>query len=162
MAVSIFLKFDGPSVEGESVIRGHEKEIDVYGWGWGMHNSGSMHTATGGGRGKVDVQDIHISKKKDKSSPILAAHCCSGKHFEKATLTINKAGGDVAVPYYTLVMEKVIISSVSINCSSGDEDIHESISLNFAKYRDEYKPQSAIGVAEAGIPQTWDIAKDQA
>jgi len=161
MAVNILLKIEGPKVEGESVIAGHEGEIDVSSWGWGMTQSGSMHIATGGGTGKVSVQDIHVSKKVDKASPILMKHCCSGQHFDKATLFIFKAGGDQPVQYLTIKMDKVLISSVQHGGHDGDDTINESISLNFSKHELEYKPQTVTGVESAGVRHTWDIAKNQ-
>lgn len=160
MAVNILLRIEGPKVEGESVIKGHEKDIDVQSWGWGMTQSGSMHVATGGGTGKVSVQDIHLSKKVDKASPVLMKHCCSGEHFDKATLFVYKAGGDKAVDYMTIKMEKVLISSVTHGGHGGDDTINESISLNFSKYELEYKPQTEKGAPSAGVIQKWDIAKN--
>ncbi|MGA2400946.1 MAG: type VI secretion system tube protein Hcp [Syntrophobacteraceae bacterium] len=161
MAVNIFLKIEGPTVEGESVVAKHEKEIDIYGWSWGMTQSGSMHVATGGGSGKVSVQDIHISKKVDKSSTVLMKHCSSGQHFDKATLMVYKAGGDQPVEYMKIVMDKVIISSYSTGGNEGDDSINESLSLNFSKYKVTYTPQLATGVKGAEAEHTWDIAKNQ-
>jgi type VI secretion system secreted protein Hcp len=140
------------------VVAKHEKEIDIYGWSWGMTQSGSMHVATGGGSGKVSVQDIHISKRVDKSTPVLTKFCCSGQHFSKGTLTVLKAGGDKPVEYLSITMDNVLISSYTTGGSGGDDTISESISLNFAKYKLVYKPQTDTGVEAPGIEQTWDIA----
>jgi type VI secretion system secreted protein Hcp len=160
MAVSIFLKLEGQKgpVEGESVVDGHEKQIDVLGWSWGMSQSGTMHIASGGGAGKVSVQDIHISKKVDSSSPVLMQFCCSGEHFTKGTLMVNKAGGEKPLEYLKIVMDHVIISSYSTGGSEGDDTINESVSLNFAKYKLTYKPQTATGIAAKDVEQAWDIA----
>ncbi|MDR3567330.1 MAG: type VI secretion system tube protein Hcp [Syntrophobacteraceae bacterium] len=161
MAVSIFLKFEGPNVEGESVVEEHQKEIDVSAWSWGMTQSGSMHVATGGGSGKVSVQDITITKQVDKATPVLMKYCCSGQHFNKATLTVTKAGGDKPVPYLTINMENVLISSQKTGGSNGGETISESVSLNFGKYKVLYKPQSKEGIAMPEVEHAWDIAMNK-
>ena len=67
MAVDFLLKING--VDGESKISGHEGEIDVLAWSWGMSQTGTMHVGGGGGAGKVDVQDISLTKYVDKATP---------------------------------------------------------------------------------------------
>ncbi|MDY0041166.1 MAG: type VI secretion system tube protein Hcp, partial [Desulforhabdus sp.] len=77
MAVDMTLKIS--DLEGESVIKGHEKEIDVLAWSWGMTQSGSMHIGGGGGTGKLSVQDLSFTKNKDRATPNLIKHCSNGK-----------------------------------------------------------------------------------
>ena len=60
MAVDMFLKIAG--VDGESKDKSHPMEIDVLAWSWGLSNSGSAHVGGGAGAGKVNVQDISITK----------------------------------------------------------------------------------------------------
>src|SRR5271155_141355 len=78
MAVDMFLKLDG--VNGESKDKVHGKEIDVLSWSWGLTNSGSAHVGGGAGSGKVNVQDLCVSKYVDSSSPNLMLACCQGTH----------------------------------------------------------------------------------
>jgi len=159
MAVNYFLKIEGPTVEGESVVQQHEGEIDIVSWKWHMSQSGNMHVPTGAS-GKVTVEDVSIVKKVDKASPILMTYCSSGKHFEKATLTCAEASGGVPVQYWTLTMEKVIIKDVADE-HTGGERANETIALNFAKYKVEYIPQDPSGAPQPAIPHTWNIAKNE-
>src|SRR5919197_1518553 len=69
MAVDMFLHVDG--IKGESRDAQHKDDIDVLAWSWGASNSGSAHMGGGGGSGKVNVQDLSITKYVDKSSPLL-------------------------------------------------------------------------------------------
>ena len=85
MAVDAFLKLDG--VKGESVSKGHQGEIDVLSWAWGLSQSGTTHSGTGGGAGKVNVQDISFTHYVDAATPNLIQACCTGKHFASAVLT---------------------------------------------------------------------------
>lgn len=158
MAVDMLLKIEG--VEGESVISGHEREIDIVAWSWGMNQSGSMHVATGGGSGKVSVQDIALTKRVDKASPVIWQYCCSGRHFEKAQLTVRKAG-DNPVEYLKIKMDKVLITSMTTGGSGGDDQVMEHIGLNFASFEMNYIPQNADGTAGAEVTTTWNIAANR-
>jgi type VI secretion system secreted protein Hcp len=167
MAVSIFLDLTdakGNHVDGECAVDGHNSppQIDVYGWSWGMSQSGSMQTATGGGSGKVNVQDLHITKNVDKSSPVLMQYCCSGQAFNVANLILEKAGGETPVQYLKIEMDNAILSSYSTGASGGDDLIRESISFNFASYKLTYTPQADDGSALPDVSQGWNIAQNKA
>jgi type VI secretion system secreted protein Hcp len=156
MAIDAFLKIEG--VTGESVVKGMEGQIDVLSWSWGASQSGTMHTATGGGAGKADVQDLAFSHFVDKASPTLLQFCCSGKHFTKATLTLRKAG-DNPLNYVVITLENVLISSVSMGGGDGAERLHEDVKLNFSKFSYTYQPQDSTGAKSGGpMTTTYDIA----
>lgn len=147
MAVDMFLKIEG--CDGESADDKHTNEIDVLSFSWGMSQSGSMHTAGGGGTGKVAVQDMSITKYLDKASTVLMQKCATGKHFPKATLTCRKAG-DTPVEYLVVTMEEVLVTSVALGGSQHDDDMQtEMVSLNFAKVKVKYTPQKSDGSAGA-------------
>jgi type VI secretion system secreted protein Hcp len=112
MATDCFLKIDGPVVKGESQVKGHEDQIQVLAWSWGMSQTGTTHHGSGGGAGKVNVQDLSFTHYVDTSSPTLILACCKGTHYDKATLTMRKAGGD-PLPYLTIEFKDVIVTSVS-------------------------------------------------
>ena len=94
MAVDMSIKIG--DLEGESKITDHKDEIDVLAWSWGASQSGTFHTGSGGGAGKVNVQDISFTKWVDKSTPNLMRACSNGKHFSEATLTVRKAGEEAS------------------------------------------------------------------
>lgn len=111
MAVDIFLKIEEPPIKGEARDDKHKEEIDVLAWSWGLSNSGSAHVGGGAGAGKVNVQDLSITKYIDSGSPELALSTASGRHHKKATLTVRKAGGDNPVEYLKIHMTEVLITS---------------------------------------------------
>jgi type VI secretion system Hcp family effector len=98
MAIDSFLKLG--TLKGESVVKGFEDQVQVLAWSWGMSQSGTTHTAQGGGAGKVNVQDLSFTHYVDSASPNLIKACCTGEHFDSATLTMRKAGGS-ALEYVT-------------------------------------------------------------
>lgn len=157
MAVDILLKIEG--VEGESVIQGHEGEIDILAWSWGMSQAGTMHHGMGGGAGKVDIQDISFTKYIDKSSPNLMRACCNGEHFVEAVLLVRKAGKD-PLDYMKITMSPVLVTSVSTGGSGGEDRLTENVSLNFAKMSIGYTPQKPDGSGEAEITLNWNIEKN--
>jgi type VI secretion system secreted protein Hcp len=159
MAHDIFLKIKG--VDGESQDDKHKKEIDVLSWSWGMSNSASAHVGGGAGSGKVNVQDISLTKYVDAASPVLLLACASGKHYDEATLTVRKAGGDSPVEYLKVKMQTVFISSVSHGGTSHDDRHTENVVLNFAKVNVDYTPQDAKGAAGTAVPMGWDIAANK-
>jgi type VI secretion system secreted protein Hcp len=154
MAVDMFMKING--VQGESQDKTHMDEIDVLAWSWGMSQSGTTHMGSGGGAGKVNVQDLSFTKYVDKSSPDLFMACCNGKHFSDATLVVRKAGEN-PLEYIKVKMEEVIIASVS-GGSGGEDRLTENVTLNFGKVTVDYKEQTKTGTGGAAPTMTWDIA----
>ena len=154
MAVDMFIKIKG--IDGESKGVKHEGQIDVLAWSWGMSQSGSFHVGGGGGAGKVNVQDISLTKWVDIATPNLMLFCSNGAHIDEATLTVRKAGKD-PLDYIVIKMKKVMVTSVSTGGSGGEDRLTENISLNFASVVLEYTQQNDKGAKEKMIPYKWDI-----
>lgn len=158
MAVDMFLKLHG--IEGESADKVHNKVIDVLAWSWGMSNSGTTHLGTGGGAGKVNVQDLSITKYVDASSHALIAACCKGTHFDDATLIVRKAGG-TPLEYIKIHMHEVMVVAVSTGGSGGEDRLTENVTLNFAKFKYIYQPQDDKGAKAGGEKVVgWHIAQN--
>jgi type VI secretion system secreted protein Hcp len=157
MAVDITLKISG--VDGESKINGHEDEIDVLAYSWGMDQSGSMHVGGGGGSGKVNVQDVSLTKYVDKATPSLMRCCCDGEHFDEAVLSVRKSGKN-PIDYLKITMKTVLVSSVNSGGSGGEDRLTENITLNFSKFECAYTPQKEDGSGDAEITLSWNIEKN--
>ncbi len=156
MAVDMFLKIE--SIKGESVDDKHKGEIEVIAWSWGAAQTGTMHSASGGGAGKASVHDLSLTKHVDRATPILLKHCLAGIHIPEALLTVRKAGGK-PLEYVKMKMKEVLVSNLQTGGTGSDERLTETISLNFANVEFEYVPQKPDGSADASIPITWNIAK---
>ena len=157
MAVDMFLKIEG--AKGESLDKTHKEAIDILAWSWGMSQSGTMHMGGGGGAGKVNVQDISITKWVDSSSAILQQWCCKGTHVKSAQLIVRKAG-DKPLEYIVIDLEEVLVSSVSLGGSGGEDRLTENVSLNFKQFKTTYKSQDETGGEKASFDWSWNIAEN--
>jgi type VI secretion system secreted protein Hcp len=157
MAMDQFIKIG--SIKGESKDKAHKDEIDVLSWSWGVSNSGSAQMGGGQGAGKCNVQDLSFTKYIDKSSPDLMLYCLNGKHVDKATLTVRKAG-ETPLEYLIINLEDLIITSVSTGGSGGEDRLTENVSLNFAKVKVDYKEQTEKGAVGATPGMGWNIAEN--
>jgi type VI secretion system secreted protein Hcp len=150
MAVDMFIKIG--DIKGESRDTKHAGEIDVLAWSWGMSNSGTTHMGGGGGSGKVNVQDISITKYVDSSSNALLKACCEGKHYDDAKLVVRKAGG-TPLEYIIIEMKEVLITAVSGGGSGGEDRLTENVTLNFAEFKFSYQEQDPKGAAKGGLKE---------
>ena len=160
MAVDMFLVIEG-EIEGESQDKtfGPKKAIDVLAWSWGISQSGSFHHGGGGGSGKANFQDISVTKWVDNASPILALYCANGDHFSKATLTVRKAGKQ-PLEYMIITMTDVLITSVSMGGSGGEDKLTENCSLNFRDVEYKYVAQKKDGTGDKPKEFKWNIAEN--
>ena len=158
MAADILLKIDG--VEGDSKIDGHEGEIDVLSASFGATNPSSRAYGGGAGTAKVNVHDLVITKRADKSSPNLFLKTCDGTHYDSATLVFRKAGGDAPVDYLTYEMSHVFVSSWQ-QSGGGDQFAMENIALSFEKIKVTFKGQDDTGAETEPVEVEWDIAANK-
>ncbi|HEX5046082.1 MAG TPA: type VI secretion system tube protein Hcp [Gammaproteobacteria bacterium] len=157
MAIDSFLKIG--DLKGESQVKGFENQIQVLAWSWGMSQTGTTHHGSGGGAGKVNVQDLSFTQFVDTSTPTMALACCKGTHYNEATLTMRKAGGE-ALPYLTIKLTDLIVTSVSTGGSGGEEQQTANVTLNFAAFELMYQAQDNKGAKKGGaVTVKYDIAK---
>jgi type VI secretion system secreted protein Hcp len=156
MAMDMFLKLD--DIKGESVDKDFKGLIDINSWNWAATQSGSSHVGGGTGSGKVQIQDLQISKNICRASPVLLGMICAGTPIKNAQLTVRKAGGKEKVKYLVITMTQAIITSFKVGGDGGGDRLVENISFNFATVKYEYTPQKADGSAEAVVTTGWNIA----
>ena len=109
-AVDYFLKIKG--IEGEAQDKTHKNEIEVESWSFGETNAGTHAGGSGGGAGKVAMQDFHFVMKVNKASPKLFLACATGEHIPDAKLTCRKAGKEQH-DYLIVKMTDVLVTGVS-------------------------------------------------
>jgi type VI secretion system secreted protein Hcp len=72
-------------------------------------------------------------------------------------MSIRKAG-EKPLEYLKITMAQVIITSVSEGGTGSDERLMESVTMNFAKVKVDYKVQSKTGGAAKPLNYSWDVA----
>lgn len=154
MSLDMFIKIG--DIKGESKDDKHADEIDVLAWSWGLSQSGSAHHGAGAGAGKVNVQDISLTKWVDNSSTALIVAACKGTHIKEAKLTVRKAG-DTPLEYIKITLTDVLVSSVQTGGSGGEDRLTENVVLNFAKFKVEYTTQAETGGKGTTSTAAWDI-----
>ena len=160
MAVDAFLKLDG--IDGESTDSAHQGEIDVLSWSWGASATGSFGMGGGGASGKASFADMSIAKLYDKASPNLMKKLADGTHISEATLFARKAGGSSAIEFLKIKLKDVIITSVSLGGSGGDDRYVENVSLAFAEFEVAYQAQKNDGSKDGGeVKAGWNIQQNK-
>jgi type VI secretion system secreted protein Hcp len=154
MATDYFLKLEG--INGESQDAKHKGEIQLETWNWGASNAASFGVGSGGGAGKVSMQDFHFTMPVNMASPKLMLACSTGEHIKTATLTARKAGGDQQ-EYFKITFSDVLVSSYNVSGHSADTLPSDSIGLAFSKIEYEYKPQKVDGTLDAATKVGYDI-----
>jgi len=158
VAVDMFLELAGVKGETADKVYRTKNAIDILAWSWGCQNSATFHDGSGGGLGKANFQDLSISKYVDSATPGLMSSCASGKHLDKATITMRKSGGAKPHEYLKIHLEKILVSGYGTGGTLSDASQTENLILNFAKVKVEYLPQSPDGGKVGSIDFSWDIA----
>lgn len=163
MSVDIFLKFNGPEIEGESKVESHPNELQISSCSFSASNFGTRHTATGGGAGKGDASDVSFTMDADKSAVSLYDHCVQGTHFDDATVVWRKVSGAGEEPmeFFELKMKEAFLSSFNIGTANGSETPQVSFAINFAEYEATWKPQETKGTPGGGIVKQYNFAKQK-
>ena len=161
MAVDIFLRLSN-NIKWESQDDTHRNEIDVLAWNWGLTQSGTTHVGSGGGGGKVNVQDITLTKYVDLATNDLIKRCTSGEHIESGELIVRKSGGAAPVEYFRIKLQNIMITSYSTGgAKDGLDRVQETLTLNFRKFEVAYTLQEETGAAGAETLAGWDVAENK-
>jgi type VI secretion system secreted protein Hcp len=146
-------------VEGESLREGHEKEIELISFDFGATNPSSIGVGGGGGTGAVNISSFNFTKKTDAASADLFKHCCQGKHFDQAKVTMYKAAGDGgALDYLIFEFEQVFVDSINWSGAEGTDGIPtEMVSFSFGKITVTYNQQDEKGSKVGSFMAFWDV-----
>jgi type VI secretion system secreted protein Hcp len=154
-AADYLLEIDG--IKGESSDTTFPESLEVESWSFGVS---STNSPTGGGAGKATFKEFTITKRMDKSSPLLYLSCASGTHIANAVLHCRKTSNTGQVEYYKVTMTDIVISSVQTSGGPGGLPT-ESFSLNYAKIEWRYTPDSRDGTPAQPVVAGWDLATNK-
>jgi type VI secretion system Hcp family effector len=101
---------------------------------------GPIHTGSPA-PAKVSIHDISITKKVDKSSPVLFKLCVSGKHIPKVVLLYQANSGGQQL---RLTLHNVVISADQTQETTKSDPVpQESITFNYGSIQVHYTQQKA-------------------
>lgn len=162
MAMDCFLKIEG--VNGESTREGFEKWIEIDNFSWGASNPTTIGPGTtGAAGGRVSLHGFSFMKRSDSASAEIFSHCCHGKHFPKAKVTMLKATGDKKpLEFLVYEFEEVFVDAVSWGASRGDNEPQENVTFAFGKITVNYMPQTKTGAPGSPIRTSWDVTSGKA
>jgi type VI secretion system secreted protein Hcp len=138
----ILLEIEG--IEGESQDDGHKGPIEIESFSLSGGGGGSQ------GKGKVALSSFHITKKIDKSSPLLLKAAVTGKPIPNAELSFTRKVGGKGETYLDFDFHNVRVSSVQDGTSAGQVPT-EALSLSYQKLEMTYydaqgKPGQSVSV----------------
>ena len=113
-----------------------------------------MMSGSGGGAGKASVEDLRFFHQVDRTSSNLISYCLTGKPIDQAALTMRKSGG-LPLDFLRITMSDVIVTGVEMRQS------FEHVSLSFARVKQEYIIQNALGGSRGVLTGMFDIKPAQ-
>lgn len=160
MSAVITVKFK--NIGGESAVKSAPKEsFDVISWNWGMSQSATAHHGKAASQGSADVRDLTFTKLADKASPTIINHCFGGVDELEVTLSMWKTANNKTYEYMKIALgTTVFISSYHTGDLGPNDQLLETITLNFATVKVTFTPPKANGDADASVESpTMNIAE---
>lgn len=157
MVVNTFVSFFDKA-DGESIVKGKEKWIEIQGWGWEVEADTSWTKGGGASVGKPNPGKMHFEHLFDTSSTVILGYICNGKAFPKVELQMMKTTGrGNQETYFTMKMEGSFITKVS-NFGTEEGNIVQKVEMVFKTVMIEYKPKdNKTGILGAAKTYNWDI-----
>jgi type VI secretion system secreted protein Hcp len=113
--------------------------------GLSIQQPSSIGAGGGSGGGKTTVKEIVVTKDNDRASATLFKDCAAGKHFDRVTISVRKAGGSQGQPYLQYVLNNTLITSYQLGGHGSEVFPTEQISFHFASIKIVYTNQTSSG-----------------
>lgn len=151
-AQDIFIKITNPDIEGESTIRGHDKEILAL--RYAQETMGCEQTSTGGGGScKVSSSSFAFDLPISKAVIGLKSALYKGTHIQKVEITFRKPGSQ-PFEYYKIILGDVLVSKMT-DATNGTSN-EAQVQFSASKYYWTYTPQTGSGQPGTPISFGWD------
>jgi type VI protein secretion system component Hcp len=121
-------------------------------------NIGSQ--STGAGAGKITFNAFSITRKIDRSSPILFDMACSGTAFKQVSLALRKSAGGMQSGVIFLRFDFKLAAVKTISWSHDDEAPKETTTFEYGGMLIRYCQQNANGSLNTAIPGGWNRVKN--
>lgn len=163
----IYVKFDGATeLQGDSTDTKHSNEIEVSSFSHTVFQPKSSSASSAGGHTaeRTEHGEMLFTKDIDRSTSKLFRAASAGTVYPKVVITFYRAyGGKSAtstsqtrVDYYKILLEDVVVSSVTTNIGSGELP-SETFGLKYGKIVWEYKQHKMDGTSTSTGTAGWDL-----
>jgi len=142
----IFLKLG--DIKGNATSTSNKDQIVIQHMSFGISQGGQWEEGDKLSGRITNFSDISCSKLLDQSSTALSNACAIKTQIPTAEFAVTAGTKDA---YYKLILDNVIVTSISTSISAGETHPSESFTLSFRKARWEY------GSAKGG----YDLAKNE-
>ena len=138
---------------------GHIFEVEDYSFDIEQTlNIGSQ--STGAGAGKVTFNPYSITRKIDKSSPVLFQNACSGTAFATVSLGMRKSAGTDQSGLFFLRFDFKLVAVKTISWAHDDESPKETVTFEYGGLQIRYAQQNPNGTLGTVIPAGWNRVKN--
>jgi len=166
--LEIFLKLDG--IDGESTVRGHEKEMFILSYEQSVDAAAGM-VGGGGAIAKASFSGVRFRKPVDKASIALSLACASGASIATARFTFRRITAAVPVEHYKVMLDEVRVTSIAQRAGAGPQyplsfdtlaagpeasGLLDEAMLDYVRIRWEYQVLDAAGAPAGMLSGGWD------
>ena len=167
--LKIFLKLGG--IEGESTVRGHEKEIVVLSYEQLVEVASALGGSVGGASsGRPQFSAVRLRKDADKASVPMLLACAAGRHIAQAVFTFRRSPG--TFEFYKVTLEDVVLTRVAqragsdaqyplsfeaLNTGAASNGFLDEVAMTYARIRWEHRTQRPNGGAGATTSGGWNL-----
>jgi len=172
-AMDIFLRAKGPSNPtlshaGDSTslaFPGVEGWFAVRAFQFGTENTINIGSATsGGGAGKAQALPAGFAKLPNAASAALFNSCVLGAHWDEFEIVFARPSGGQSPGSVVLRVELklVIVGSVGIAASSGDDAPGEDVQIQYGAQRITFYSQDSTGKVVQSGQSIWSFVQNNA
>jgi type VI protein secretion system component Hcp len=123
VAFDIFLKLidgNGVLIKGESVVKGHENQIEVHSFSWGESRDA----------GATDPQEMALVTPMSVASPTIAKLCADGTPVNSAEISVVRTGGEAGTPVF-IKLTDLAVGSYQLGVAETDPGLSDRFTLSF-------------------------------
>jgi type VI secretion system secreted protein Hcp len=163
-----FLKLDG--IEGESTVRGHEKEMVVLSYEQSIDAAAGV-TSGGGSLGKAAFSGVRFRKPVDKASIPLLLACAAGTHIKNARFAFRRTAAAVPIEFYKVSLDDVTVAHMAQRAGTGPQyplsfdtlavgaeaaGFLDDVAFSYVRIKWEYAVFDATGAPAGTVKGGWD------
>lgn len=160
---NMYLKLAGVTGDSGSDQGKDSIEIRSFSHGVSMPLSTSPTSNVNPKHGRCAHGDLTVTKYLDSTSPTLNLFCSGGNIIKNAQITVFQAANASADPnpYYTIKLEDVIITNLTIE-GDGTDVPTEHLTLHYGRIHWVYKQQDkhAPGGTRGNVATGWDLERN--